>query len=81
MIQDLRTVKRFMTTRLGLEDSNYRQRFNNLVVMLFSWNRNYRREDIQHILELTSGLSHKRYIVKSNKEILDIITQTCKKRL
>lgn len=76
LTQDLRTIKRFVATRLGLEASNYTQRLNNLFVMLFIWNRNFRREDMKHILELTSVFHHKRHIVKSNKEIVNIITQT-----
>ncbi|MBY9080227.1 hypothetical protein KIH86_02555 [Paenibacillus sp. HN-1] len=76
LIQDWRTIKRFVKTRLGLEASNYTQRLNNLFVMLFIWNRNFRREDMKRILELTSVFRHKRYIIKSNREIMNIITQT-----
>ncbi len=68
--QDWRVVRRFVKTRLGLEQGNYKQTFRNLNEMLFKWNRKYVRADLPRIMELTEEYRHKRIIVKNNQEIL-----------
>lgn len=71
-VQNLRTLKRFVKTRLGLEPCNYKQDLRNLLAM-FEWNRNFERDHMQHILELTEEFRTKRYIVKRNTDILHIL--------
>ncbi|MNC31491.1 hypothetical protein D3C75_798140 [compost metagenome] len=70
VVQDLRVVRRFIKTRLGLEQGNYKQSFRNLYEMLYEWNRRYERVDLPRIMELTEEYRHKRMIVKNNQEIL-----------
>lgn len=72
MVRNWRTLKRFIKTRLGLEERNYTQDFQNLLVM-FGWNKDFEQENVGKILEITSEYEYKRYIVKDNKEILKIL--------
>ncbi|MFC6653010.1 hypothetical protein [Paenibacillus rhizoplanae] len=69
-IQDARVISRFMKTRLGLEQGNYKQSFKYLRVMLLDWNRGFRRKSIPAIMELTEEYRAKRIIVQHNLEIL-----------
>lgn len=69
-IQDARVIRRFVKTRLGLEQGNYRQTFKGLRKMLFEWNRGFRQESIPEILRLTEPYRSKRIIVRHNREIL-----------
>ncbi|WP_340021675.1 hypothetical protein MHI24_22090 [Paenibacillus sp. FSL K6-1096] len=69
-IQDARVISRFVKTRLGLEQGNYKQTFKSLCTMLFEWNRGFRKESIPAILELTEPYRAKRIIVRHNREIL-----------
>ncbi|WP_047171579.1 hypothetical protein [Paenibacillus graminis] len=70
VVQDWRVVRRFVKTRLGLEQGNYKQTFRNLYEMLFKYNRDYERVDLPRIMTLTEEYRHKRIIVKNNQEIL-----------
>ncbi|MGN7762893.1 hypothetical protein [Paenibacillus sp. 22594] len=70
VVQDLRVVRRFVKTRLSLEQGNYSQTFKNLYEMLFEWNRKYERVDMPRIMELTEEYAGKRMIVQNNQEIL-----------
>lgn len=72
IIQNIRTVKRFIKTRLGLEQANYKQTFRDLMTMTFIWNRSFRR-DMKDILEITSQVQDNRHIVKNNMDILKIL--------
>ncbi|MCR8656686.1 hypothetical protein [Paenibacillus endoradicis] len=74
-IRDFRVIYRFIKTRLGIEQWNYKQSLKNLFQMLFIWNRGYDKEGIYTILELTSSFSYKRVIVKNNQEILKHIEE------
>lgn len=69
LLRDCRVITRFIKTRMGFEQANYRQSFKNLFEMIFVWNRGYDQEGIHRILEMTDRLSHKRVIVKNNKEL------------
>ncbi|MEK4518164.1 hypothetical protein NSS64_22985 [Paenibacillus sp. FSL H8-0122] len=69
-VQDARVISRFMKTRLGLEQGNYKQSFKYLRVMLLEWNRGFRRESIPAIMALTEQYQAKRIIVQQNREIL-----------
>lgn len=69
-IQDARVIRRFVKTRLGLEQGNYKQTFKSLCKMLFEWNRGFRKESIPEIMELTEPYRAKRIIVRHNREIL-----------
>ncbi|AZN42727.1 AAA family ATPase [Paenibacillus albus] len=71
-VQNLRTLKRFVKTRLGLEACNYKQSLSNLREM-FGWNRNFERDNMVNILALTETYLAKRYIVRRNTEIMDIL--------
>ncbi|WP_238652409.1 hypothetical protein [Paenibacillus piscarius] len=73
-IQDARVIRRFVRTRLGLEQGNYKQTFKGLRKMLFEWNRGFRKESIPEILELTEPYRAKRIIVRHNREILRHVT-------
>ncbi len=72
-VRDLRVVQRFMKTNLGLERRNYRQSLQNLYVMLFEWNRDFDREGLPKILELTEEFAAKRIVVKKNRDILKYV--------
>ena len=69
-VQDGRVIRRFIKTRLGLERANYKQSFRNLYMMLYEWNRGFRKEGIPAIMELTEEYKAKRIIVRNNREIL-----------
>lgn len=69
-VQDARVISRFMKTRLGLEQGNYKQSFKYLRIMLLEWNRSFRREGIPEIMALTEEYQAKRIIVQQNLEIL-----------
>ncbi|AIQ72729.1 hypothetical protein NST28_05455 [Paenibacillus sp. FSL R10-2791] len=81
VIRDLRVFTRYIKTRLGLEQANYKQSFKNLYVMIFEWNRGYDQEAAHRIIELTDTLSDKRVIVKNNKELEPIIQEHLRKGL
>jgi adenylate kinase family enzyme len=68
-IQNWRTIKRFIKTRLRLEEQNYTQDFKNLLVM-FGWNQRFEQEEMGKIMEITSEFLEKRRIVKNNLDIL-----------
>ncbi|WP_234405600.1 hypothetical protein [Paenibacillus sp. IHBB 10380] len=72
-VRDFRIIKRFVRTRVGLEQWNYKQSFKNLYEMLFIWNKGFDKDSIQEIMELTEEYSEKRIIVKDNKEIMKYI--------
>ncbi|MFD2875515.1 hypothetical protein ACFTAO_05290 [Paenibacillus rhizoplanae] len=74
-IQDARVISRFMKTRLGLEQGNYKQSFKYLRVMLLDWNRGFRRKSIPAIMELTEEYRAKRIIVQHNLEIFAACAQ------
>lgn len=71
-VQNWRTIKRFVKTRLKLEERNYTQDFKNLIVML-GWNRDFEHNNMKAILEMTSQYGTKRHIVHDNREILTIL--------
>lgn len=71
-VRNFRVIQRFIRTRLGLEQSNYKQSFKNLYEMIFIWNKGFDKESIKEIMELTDGIG-KRFIVKDNKEIIKYI--------
>jgi adenylate kinase family enzyme len=72
-VRNLRVIQRFIKTRLGFEQWNYKQSFKNLYEMLFIWNKGFDKENIKEILELTEGNSEKRIIVQDNKEIMGYV--------
>lgn len=47
LLRDIRVVRRFIKTRMGMERSNYKQTFRNLYEMLLVWNREFDREHMQ----------------------------------
>jgi adenylate kinase family enzyme len=72
LVQSWRTIKRFVKTRLGLEEGNYKQGVKDLFIMMFVWNRGYNK-DLERIIDLTLPFREKRYIVKNNMDILKIL--------
>ncbi|UUZ85353.1 hypothetical protein LJK88_18420 [Paenibacillus sp. P26] len=52
-VRDFRVVRRFVRTRLGLEEWNYKQSLGNVCKMIFKWNAGYDKEDLHKIMELT----------------------------
>ncbi|GGO01106.1 DNA topology modulation protein FlaR [Saccharibacillus kuerlensis] len=68
--RDYRVIRRFIRTRLGLEQSNYRQTYKDLYQMLFVWNREFDKDSIKEIIEMTGVYSEKRIIVRTNKQLL-----------
>lgn len=75
VLRDCRVITRFMKTRMGWEQANYKQSFKNLLEMIRVWNRGYDKEGIHRILEMTEHLSHKRVIIKNNKELESILQE------
>ncbi|WP_019639172.1 AAA family ATPase [Paenibacillus fonticola] len=76
-IRDLRVIQRFIKTRIGLEEWNYKQSVKNLYQMLFIWNRSYDREGMNQVLEITDEFAEKRIIIKNNQEIIKRIEKYC----
>lgn len=70
MVRDSRVIRRFILTRMGIEQWNYKQSIKNLYEMLFIWNRGYDKDAIHRIMELTNKYAAKRIIIKDNQEIL-----------
>jgi hypothetical protein len=73
-IRNLRTIKRFIKTRIGIEESNYKQNFKELRKML-RWNKDYEKENLKKIIEVTSPFEDKRFIIKRNLDILKHLKQ------
>ncbi|MGF7047555.1 hypothetical protein J2T13_002060 [Paenibacillus sp. DS2015] len=72
-VRDIRIILRFIRTRLGIEQSNYKQSYRNLYDMLFIWNKEFDKDNIKEIMEITEEYSVKRILVKDNKEITKYI--------
>lgn len=73
LARELRVIGRFVKTRLGIEQWNYKQSVRNLYQMIFEWNRGYDREAMPKVLELTDAFKGKRVIVKRNEQILEYL--------
>lgn len=74
-IRDLRVIRRFIKTRIGIEQWNYKQSLKNLYQMIFVWNRGYDNDGINQIIQLTNEYSHKRIFIKNNEDILKYTQQ------
>jgi adenylate kinase family enzyme len=74
IIRDYRVIKRFIRTRIGLEEWNYKQSFSNLIQM-FKWNRKFDLVHTKNIMNMTDQYAYKRYIVRSNKEIKNYLQE------
>ncbi|AIQ15019.1 hypothetical protein PDUR_26450 [Paenibacillus durus] len=72
-LRDFRVIRRFVRTRLGFEQWNYKQTVKNLYTMIFEWNRSYDKKGIKDILELTDECSKKRVIIRDGKDIFKYI--------
>lgn len=70
IVRDYRVIKRFIRTRIGLEDWNYKQSFKNLLQML-RYNRKFDRVHTKNIITITNRYVYKRFIVRSNVEIIN----------
>lgn len=75
MVRDSRVIRRFILTRMGIEQWNYKQSIKNLYEMLFIWNRGYDKDAIHRIMELTNKYAAKRIIIKDNQEILRFLQE------
>jgi adenylate kinase family enzyme len=71
-LRDYRIINRFIKTRIGLEESNYKQTFRNLFRMIYAWNHNY---DMDGVLKITEPYAHKRIFIKNSKDALKYIKQ------
>ncbi|WP_154116509.1 AAA family ATPase [Paenibacillus monticola] len=69
LVRDFRVVTRFIRTRMGIEQWNYKQSWNNLYQMIFEWNRGYDREAIPRIMEMTAEQADKRKMIKKTQEV------------
>ncbi len=65
-VRDYRIIRRFIRSRTGLEQWNYKQTFSNLVKMVVDWNHKY---DPAKILRLTEEFAAKRIVVVRRKEL------------
>ncbi|AHV98799.1 AAA family ATPase [Paenibacillus sabinae] len=74
-IRNLRVIQRFIKTRMGIEQCNYKQTVKNLYQMLFIYNRGYDQEGMQQILEITKEYEDKRIITRNKQEILEHIEE------
>lgn len=70
-VRDCRVVRRFIRTRFGLEQANYKQSFKNLRTMLFEWNRDYDKTAFPDILELTAGYAARTMVIKNARQGLE----------
>jgi adenylate kinase family enzyme len=75
LVSQYRAVRRFIRTRLGLEQWNYKQSLKNLWIMLFDWNKGYYKHGFKNILDLTAEFAEKRIIIGDNREILKNIQE------
>ncbi len=66
LVRDYRIIRRFIRSRTGLEQWNYKQTFSNLVKMMVKWNHGY---DMDKILRLTEEFADKRIVAAGAKEL------------
>jgi adenylate kinase family enzyme len=66
LVRDYRIIRRFIRSRTGLEQWNYKQTFSNLVKMVVEWNHGY---DPDKILRLTEEFAAKRIVAAGPKEL------------
>jgi adenylate kinase family enzyme len=66
LVRDYRIIRRFLRSRTGLEQWNYKQTFSNLVKMVVEWNHGY---DPDKILRLTAEFADKRIVAAGQKEL------------
>lgn len=66
LVRDYRIIRRFIRSRTGLEQWNYKQTFSNLVKMVVEWNHGY---DPEKILRLTEEFAAKRIVAAGPKEL------------
>jgi adenylate kinase family enzyme len=76
--RDFRVINRFIRTRLGLENWNYKQSFMNLLQML-RYNRKFDHVHLKNIIKLTEQYDSKRFFVRSNKEVLNFMCKCYRK--
>lgn len=79
--RNYRIIMRFIKTRLGLEQANYKQSLKSLRMMIFEWNRGYDEEGIHQIIELTEKMSYKRLIIKNNKDLETALQERLKEKM
>ncbi|WP_211748622.1 shikimate kinase [Paenibacillus sp. Marseille-Q4541] len=70
IIRDYRIVKRFVLSRTGFQQWNYKQSVKNLCKMMIEWNHGY---DVAKVIEVTNPYANKRRIIKRSDEALDYI--------
>lgn len=73
LLRDCRVIGRFIKTRLGIEQWNYKQSLKNLREMLFVYNRGFDREGMQHVLAMTDQFAEKRIIINNTQGIVEQI--------
>ncbi|RKP57972.1 hypothetical protein D7Z26_00190 [Cohnella endophytica] len=73
LVRDWRILKRFIKTRWGLEESNYKQTFQNVFKMMYAWNHKY---EINKVMEITEKYNGKRVVINNHKEIWKYINDS-----
>lgn len=68
LVRDYRIIRRFIRSRTGLEEWNYKQSFSNLVKMVVKWNHGY---DAERILKLTAEAGENRIVVTGLQELVN----------
>ncbi len=66
-LRDYRIIKRFIRSRTGIEEWNYKQSFKNLLKMLIKWNHGY---NLKEVLDITSQYSYKSFQMKSSRDVI-----------
>jgi adenylate kinase family enzyme len=66
-LRDFRIIKRFIRSKTGIEQWNYKQSFKNLIKMMIKWNHGF---SLTEILEKTNDIKEKRFIIKNKEEML-----------
>jgi adenylate kinase family enzyme len=75
LVGQYRVIRRFIRTRLGLEQWNYKQSLKNLWIMLFDWNKGFYKHGFKNIMDLTAEFAEKRITIRDNKEILKYVQE------
>ena len=70
LFNDVRIIKRFILSRLGMKRWNYKQSFSNLIKMIVEWNHGF---DSNEKITDTDVYDNKRHIVYSSKQIYSVM--------
>ncbi|AJS61498.1 hypothetical protein UB51_11490 [Paenibacillus sp. IHBB 10380] len=74
-IRDYRIIRRFIKSRIGIEQWNYKQSFKNLIKMLIKWNHGYNQKEV---LDITNEYTYKRLEMKTSRDVINHIQDNLK---